>query len=60
MLLLVLDKAAARAVHHAFGSTGGARRVHDKERVVERQLLEVQLRDLFVQGMRNNISTLQS
>ena len=42
VLLEVLQQRAAGAVHHALGQAGGSRRVHDVQRVVERQPLEHQ------------------
>ena len=43
-LLDVLQQRAAGAVHDAFRGTGGARRVHDVERVVEGEAFEFDLR----------------
>ena len=40
MLLRMLQQRAARAVHDALRFTGGARRVHDEQRLVERQSRE--------------------
>jgi hypothetical protein len=34
----VMDQDAAGALHHALGQAGGARRIHDVERMIERQL----------------------
>jgi hypothetical protein len=41
--LVVLDQDAAVAVHDRLGQAGGARRVQDVERVVERDRIERQL-----------------
>ena len=40
MLLQVLNQRAAGAMHDALGNAGGARRVQDVERVIERQRFE--------------------
>ena len=50
-LLQMLEQRAPRAVHHALGKSGGARRIHHVQRVVKRQTRELQRRggDTFIQ-----------
>jgi hypothetical protein len=44
----VVNQDAAGALHHALGQAGGARRIHDVERMIERQLGEIDLQPVRV------------
>src|SRR5260221_11656295 len=50
VLLEMLQQRAASAVHHALGKAGGAGRIKNVERVIERQPSEGQLRRFGVAG----------